>query len=93
MATKKKKKSGGYKKSFRQRKMEKVNPWVILGLYFLLFFIIAYPAVYVVFDLIMKQPLSSGERLMTSIALGIAGAAYYGVTLKAQREGREPIRK
>ncbi len=92
MAKKKKKKSGGYQKDFRARKMDKTNPWVILMVYFALFAIVAYPALYLVFDVILKAPMTQGQRLMSSLALGIAGAAYYGVILKAKREGREPRR-
>lgn len=92
MAKKKKKKSGGYQKDFRQRKMDKTNPWLILVVYFFLFAIVAYPALYLIFDVILDQGMSSGQRIMSTIALGVAGAAYYGVILKAKREGREPRR-
>ena len=90
MAKKKKKKSGGYQKSFRDRKMDKTNPWIILLVYFGLFAVVAYPTLHLVFNVILKQEMSSGQHLMSSIALGVAGAAYYGVILKAKRDGREP---
>jgi hypothetical protein len=92
LAKKKKKKSGGYQKDFRQRKMDRTNPWIILFVYFFLFAIVSYPALYLVFEIILNQGMGSGQRLMSSIALGVAGAAYYGVILKAKREGREPRR-
>ena len=93
MAKKKKKKSGGYQKSFRERKMDKTNPWLILVVYFAFFAIIAYPALYLVFKVILRQDIGSGQMISSSVALGVAGAAYYGVILKAKREGREPRRK
>jgi hypothetical protein len=92
LVKKKKKKSGGYKRDFRTRKMDKTNPWLVLLVYFALFAIVAYPSLYLVFDVILKTGMSQGQRIMSSIALGIAGAAYYGVILKAKRDGREPRR-
>jgi len=89
---KKKKKSGGYKADFRERKMRKMNPWVILSLYFLFFLIIAYPTLYVVFNYVVDYEMPDWALIQSSLALSVAGAAYYGVILKARREGREPRR-
>ena len=88
MANKKKKRSGGYKLNYRERKVRGVNPMFKLFLYFVVCAALAYPLVWVFLTYVFKTNPTSLDLGRLSIGLGFAGAAYYGVILKAQREGR-----
>ena|GEM_PF-2205181 len=90
MAKKKKKKTPDSKLSPREKRMNRMNPWVVLFGYFTIFAILAYPLLYLAFRFFFKVPFTSWTLFQSSVALGIAGAAYYGVILKAKREGRKP---
>jgi len=85
---KKKKKSTGYYPSYRERKMRRANPYLVLLMYFLICFILGYPAAWLVFNVFMRLNLDTFYLLRLSLGLGIAGAAYFGVIAKARREGR-----
>lgn len=88
MAKKKKKKGVTHFTDYRERKMRRTSPYVILLLYFLVFAVMAYPAAWLVFNVIMKQNQNSFTLLRMSVGLGIAGAAYFGSRSISKREGR-----
>lgn len=86
---KKKKKGIEYRSNYRERKMRRANPYLVLLLYFLICFILGYPAVWLVFNVFMRLNLDTPYLLRLSSGLGITGAAYFGIIVKARREDRK----